>query len=157
MNAAGNLLIETYLKKLRMPQAAKVYLPMAREAEDNNLSYEEYFLGVLEQEVTQRDSNRIQRGIRLATFPMIKTLDSFDFKAVPSLNKQKVLKLASCDYIKKQENVILVGSSGVGKTHIATALAYEACRQGLKVKFFTAAGPPPRCLLQALHPELAGG
>jgi DNA replication protein DnaC len=140
MNAAGNLLIETYLKKLRMPQAAKVYLPMAREAEDNNLSYEEYFLGVLEQEVTQRDSNRIQRGIRLATFPMIKTLDSFDFKAVPSLNKQKVLKLASCDYIKKQENVILVGSSGVGKTHIATALAYEACRQGLKVKFFTAAG-----------------
>jgi len=113
---------------------------MAREAEDNNLSYEDYLLGILEQEITQRESNRIQRGIRLATFPIIKTLDSFDFKAVPSLSKPKILKLASCEYIKNLENVILVGTSGVGKTHLATALAYEACRKGLKAKFFTAAG-----------------
>lgn len=140
MNVPGHMLIETYCKKLKMPQAAKVYLPLAREAEDNNLSYEDYLLGVLEQEITQRESNRIQRGIRLASFPAIKTLDSFDFKAAPSLNKQKVLKLASGEYLKNLENVILVGNSGVGKTHIATALAYEACRQGMKVKFFTAAG-----------------
>jgi DNA replication protein DnaC len=140
MNTPRNMLIETHFKKLKMPQAAKVYLPMAREAEDNNLSYEDYLLGVLEQEITQRESNRIQRGIRLATFPIIKTLDSFDFKAVPSLSKTKVLKLASCEYIKNLENVILVGTSGVGKTHIATALAYEACRKGMKAKFFTAAG-----------------
>ena len=140
MNAPRNMLIETYLKKLKMPQAAKVYLPMSREAEDNNLSYEDYLLGILEQELTQRESNRIQRGIRLATFPIIKTLDSFDFKAVPALSKPKVLKLASCEYIKNLENVILVGTSGVGKTHIATALAYEACRKGMKAKFFTAAG-----------------
>ncbi|NLD47095.1 MAG: ATP-binding protein [Clostridiaceae bacterium] len=136
----GNMLIEAHFKKLKMPQAAKVYLPMAREAEDNNLSYEDYLLGVLEQEITQRENNRIQRGIRLATFPIIKTLDSFDFKAVPSLSKPKVLKLASCEYIKNLENIILVGNSGVGKTHIATALAYEACRKGMKTKFFTAAG-----------------
>jgi len=140
MNIPRNMLIETHFKKLKMPQAAKVYLPMAREAEDNNLSYEDYLLGILEQEISQRESNRIQRGIRLATFPIIKTLDSFDFKAVPSLSKQKVLKLASCEYIKNLENVILVGNSGVGKTHIATALAYEACRKGMKAKFFTAAG-----------------
>lgn len=140
MSTARKMLIESYFKKLKMPQANKVYMAMAREAEDNNLSYEEYLLGVLEQEINQRESNRIQRGIRLAAFPIIKTLDSFDFKAVPSLNKQKVLKLASCEYIKNQDNVILVGSSGVGKTHIATALAYEACRKGLKVRFFTAAG-----------------
>lgn len=140
MSAPRNMLIEAHFKKLKMPQAAKVYLPMAREAEDNNLSYEDYLLGILEQEITQRENNRIQRGIRLATFPIIKTLDSFDFKAVPSLSKPKILKLASCEYIKNLENVILVGSSGVGKTHIATALAYEACRKGLKAKFFTAAG-----------------
>jgi len=140
MNPTTHMLIQSYFKQLKMPQASKVYQSMAREAEAHNLSYEEYLLGVLEQEITQRESNRIQRGIRQANFPIIKTLDSFDFKAVPSLSKQKVLKLAGCDYIKNLENVILVGNSGVGKTHIATALAYEACRKGMKVKFYTAAG-----------------
>lgn len=140
MNSPQNMLLESYLKKLKMPQAAEVYLAMAREAENNNLSYEQYLLGVLEQEISQRENNRIHRGIRQASFPVIKTLDSFDFRAIPSLNKQKVLKLAGCEYIKKLENIILVGNSGVGKTHIATALGYEACRKGLKVKFFTAAG-----------------
>lgn len=140
MNLPQNMLLESYLKKLKMSQAAKVYQAMAREAENNNLSFEQYLLGVLEQEITQRENNRIQRGIRQAAFPVIKTLDSFDFKAIPGLNKQKILKLADCDYIKKLENVILVGNSGIGKTHIATALGYEACRKGLKVKFFTAAG-----------------
>jgi len=140
MNPTTHMLIQSYFKQLKMPQASKVYQSMAREAENNNLSYEEYLFGVLEQEITQRESNRIERGIRQANSLIIKTLDSFDFKAVPSLSKQKVLKLAGCDYIKNLENVILVGNSGVGKTHIATALAYEACRQGMKVKFYTAAG-----------------
>lgn len=136
----NKMLLEAYLKKLKMPQAAKTYESLAREATDNNLSYEEYLLGVLEQEIHQRENNRIQRGIRQAAFPVIKTLENFDFKAIPSLNKPKVLKLMQGEYIRKKENIILVGSSGVGKTHIATALGYEACRQGLRVKFFTAAG-----------------
>lgn len=136
----NKMLLEAYLKKLKMPQALKVYESMAREAADNNHNYEEYLLGVLKQEIHQRESNRIQRGIRQASFPVIKTIESFDFKAIPSLNKPKVLKLMQGEYIKKQENIILVGSSGVGKTHIATALGYEACRQGFKVRFYTAAG-----------------
>jgi DNA replication protein DnaC len=134
------MLLEAYLKKLKMPQAAKTYESLAREAGDNNLSYEEYLLGVLEQEIHQRENNRIQRGIKQAAFPVIKTLENFDFKAIPSLNKPRVLKLMQGEYIRKKENIILVGSSGVGKTHIATALGYEACRQGLRVKFYTAAG-----------------
>lgn len=136
----NKMLLETYLKKLKMPQAAKTYESLAREAADNNLGYEEYLLCVLEQEIHQRENNRIQRGIRQAAFPVIKTLENFDFKAIPSLNKPKVLKLMQGEYIRKKENIILVGSSGVGKTHIATALGYEACRQGLRVKFYTAAG-----------------
>lgn len=136
----NKMLLEAYLKKLKMPQAAKTYESLAREAADNNLSYEEYLLGVLEQEIHQRENNRIQRGIRQAAFPVIKTLENFDFKAIPSLNKPKVLKLMQGEYLRKKENIILVGSSGVGKTHIATALGYEACRQGLRVKFYTAAG-----------------
>lgn len=138
--AVNKMLLEAYLKKLKMPQAAKVYESMAREAVDSNLDYEEYLLGVLEQEIHQRENNRIQRGIRQAAFPVIKTLENFDFKVIPSLNKPKVLKLMQGDYIRKKENIILVGNSGVGKTHIAIALGYEACRQGFKVKFYTAAG-----------------
>jgi len=138
--AVNKMLLEAYLKKLKMPQATKVYESMAREAADNNLDYEEYLLGVLEQEIHQRENNRIQRGIRQAAFPVIKTLENFDFKVIPSLNKPKVLKLMQGDYIRKKENIILVGNSGVGKTHIAIALGYEACRQGFKVKFYTAAG-----------------
>ncbi len=136
----NKMLIETYLKKLKMPQVARTYESLAREAADNNLDYEEYLLCVLEQEVHQRENNRIQRGIRQAGFPVIKTIESFDFLAIPSLNKPRVLKLMQGEYIRRRENVILIGNSGVGKTHIATALGYEACRQGMKVKFYTAAG-----------------
>lgn len=136
----NKMLLEAYLKKLKMPQAAKTYESLAREAFDNNLDYEGYLLGVLEQEIHQRENNRIQRGIRQASFPVIKTLESFDFKAIPSISKPKILKLMQGEYIKKKENIILVGSSGVGKSHIAISLGYEACRQGMKVKFYTAAG-----------------
>jgi len=96
------MLIEAYLKKLKMPQVAKTYESLAREAADNNLDYEEYLLCVLEQEVHQRENNRIQRGIRQASFPVIKTLESFDFLAIPSLNKPKVLKLMQGEYIRKK-------------------------------------------------------
>lgn len=134
------MLIDAYLKQLKMPQAAKVYQSMAREASDNNLTYEEFLLGVLEQEVHQRENNRVQRRIRQATFPMVKTLDTFDFMAIPSLNKPKVLALADGEFIKHKENVIMVGNAGVGKTHLAIALAFAACRKGYRVKFYTAAG-----------------
>lgn len=136
----NKMLLEAYLKKLKMPQAARTYESLAREASDNNLDYEGYLLGVLEQEIHQRENNRIQRGIRQASFPVIKTLESFDFKAIPSISKPKLLKLMQGEYIKNRENIILVGNSGVGKTHIAVSLGYEACRQGMRVKFYTAAG-----------------
>lgn len=134
------MLIDAYLKQLKMPQAAKVYQSMAREAADNNLTFEEFLLGVLEQEVHQRENNRIQRRIKQATFPVVKTLDTFDFMAIPSLNKPKVLTLADGEFITHKENVIMVGNAGVGKTHLAVALAFAACRKGFRVKFYTAAG-----------------
>jgi len=140
MMPVNKMLIEAYLKKLKMPQTAKTYESLAREAADNNLDYEEYLLCVLEQEIHQRENNRIQRGIRKAGFPVIKTIESFDFLAIPSLNKPRVLKLMQGEYIRKRENVLLIGNSGVGKTHIAIALGYETYRQGMKVKFYTVAG-----------------
>ena len=75
-----------------------------------------------------------------ARFPVLRTLDSFDFSAIPSLNKAKVLDLTRGDYISKHSNVILVGEVGTGKTHVAISLGVCACRQGKRVRFYTAAG-----------------
>lgn len=80
----------------------------------------------------------IERKIKAANFPTIKSIDSFEFLAIPSLNKMLVLVLACCNYISRYENIIAVGNSGTGKTHIALALGLEACRKGKSVGFITA-------------------
>ncbi|SFO39810.1 IstB-like ATP binding protein [Roseovarius lutimaris] len=82
----------------------------------------------------------VKRRIKAAKFPATKSLDSFDFKAMPSLNKMLVMELARCDYIARNENIIAVGNSGTGKTHIALALGLglAACQKGLAVGFITA-------------------
>jgi len=83
----------------------------------------------------------VERRIRLAKFPAVKSLDSFDFKAMPSLNKMVVLDLARCEYVERRENIIALGNSGTGKTHIALGLGLAACQKGLTVGFITAAAP----------------
>ncbi len=94
----------------------------------------------MEIEAQQREENAHQKRLRMARFPVIKSLDRFDFTAVPSLNKARILDLARGEYLNKRENLILMGNSGTGKTHLATALGLIACQQGKKVRFFTAAG-----------------
>ena len=74
-----------------------------------------------------------------ARFPAVKSLDSFDFKAIASLNKMLVLELARCEYVERRENIIALGNSGTGKTHIALGLGLAACQKGLSVGFITAA------------------
>lgn len=132
------LLIDAYLKRLKLPGVARCFIPMAREAEAANQTYEAYLLAVLEQEVQQRDANVQKARLRQAKLPEVKTFEQFEFSAVPSLNKPKVLTLASGEYLAKNENIILLGGNGVGKSHIATALAVCACRQGKRVRFVTA-------------------
>jgi len=97
-------------------------------------------LALMELEAQQREENAHQKRLRLARFPVLKTLDQFDFTALPTLNKARVLDLAQGSYLEKRENLILMGNSGTGKTHLATALGLLACQQGRKVRFFTAAG-----------------
>jgi DNA replication protein DnaC len=80
-----------------------------------------------------------QRRIKAAKFPVTKSLDSFDFLALPSLNKNLVVELARCEYIDRQENVLALGNSGTGKTHVALALGLAACQRGYRVRFTTAA------------------
>jgi len=126
-------------KELRLPSVAKNYLTQARQAQETGDSYPEYLRSLFEQELSLREVNRRQRLLKQAKFPITYTLDTYDFTAVPSLSRQKVLELARGDFISKNENAVLLGGVGTGKTHIASALGYAACEAGYKVRFFTAA------------------
>ena len=81
----------------------------------------------------------MERRIKAAKFPTVKSLDRFEFKAIPSVNKARVLELARCEWIERRENVIVLGPSGTGKSHVAQGLGLAACQQGMSVRFVTAA------------------
>src|SRR3546814_17556808 len=87
----------------------------------------------------ERDLRKVERRIKAAKFPVVKSLDSFDFAAIPKLNKMQVLELARCEWIARRENVIALGPSGTGKTHVALGLGLAACQRGPAVRFTTAA------------------
>ncbi len=99
----------------------------------------QYLLRLCELELIERERRMIERRIKAAKFPATKSLDSFDFKAIPSLNKALTMELARCEFIERRENVIALGPSGTGKTHVALGLGLAACQKGLKVRFTTAA------------------
>src|SRR6266446_6135478 len=134
-----NMLVRANLKQLKLPAMGAEFEKLAREAAAANEGYEQYLLRLTELEVAARASNAVQARTRAAGFPVAKDFDTFDFTAVPSLSKPKVLELARGEWIEQKSNVCLVGSPGTGKTHLATALGLAACRQGKRVRFFTAA------------------
>ena len=112
---------------------------MARQCAVEQADYPGYLLRMAELELLERERRAIERRIRQARFPVVKTMDSFDFLAIPSLNKTMVLELARCEFLARRENVLLLGNSGTGKTHIALALGLAACQRGHRVRFTTAA------------------
>src|SRR5262249_28594844 len=136
-----HLLLRSNLKQLRLPTIGAEVEKLAGEAAAANEGYEQYLLRLTELEVAARASNAVQARIRAAGFPVAKDFDTFDCTAVPHLNKPKVLELACGEWIEQRVNVCLLGSPGTGKTHVATALGLAACRQGKRVRFFTAAPP----------------
>ncbi len=138
--AENTMLLETYLKQLCLPTFIHNYGQFAQDAAQNNLGYDRFLLALAEQEVLQREDNLRRQRIKGAKFPVLKELAEFDFSCLPSLSKPRVLDLARGEYIAKAEPVILVGNPGLGKTHVATGLALAACRQGRRVRFYTAAG-----------------
>jgi DNA replication protein DnaC len=134
------MLLETCLKELRLPTFLRNYAKFADDAARESLGYDRFLLALAEQEVRQREENRRLRRIREARVPVHKELADFDFSCVSTLSKQRVLDLARGTYIDQAEPIILVGNPGLGKTHVATGLALAACRQGHRVRFYTAAG-----------------
>jgi DNA replication protein DnaC len=134
-----HMLLRANLKQLRLPTMGAEFEKLAREAAAADEGHEQYLLRLTEAEVATRASNAVQARIRAAGFPVQKDFDTFDFTAVPHLSKPKVLELARGEWIEQRSNICLLGSPGTGKTHVATALGLAACRQGKRVRFFTAA------------------
>ena len=134
-----NMLVRANLKQLKLPAMAAEFTKLAREAAEANEGYEQYLLRLTELEVAARASNAVQARTRAAGFPVAKDFDTFDFSAVPSLSKPKVLELARGEWIEQRTNTCFIGSPGTGKTHLAIALGLAAGRQGKRVRFATAA------------------
>ena len=140
MTVEADLLLKSYLKRLKLPTVAANYRRFAQEASQSNQPYERYLLALAEAEVNHREANSERKRIAQARFPVLKGLDGFDFAVIPSLNKQDILELAQGNYIQAKENVVFAGPTGTGKTHCAVALGIAACRLGKRVRFATAAG-----------------
>jgi DNA replication protein DnaC len=152
---AKDMLIQHQLKRLRLPTIGRQYKKLAQEAARDNRPYEDFLLGLLEAEVAQREENTRKRLITQAHFPYIRTLDQFDFATIPSVNKAGVLELAKGDYLSKNENVVLIGNMGTGKTHTAIALGIMACQMGRRVRFYPATSLASE-LLEAQDQHLLG-
>ena len=133
------VLLAHHLKQLRLPTVLREYDKVARECARDGVDHPRYLLRLLELQLIDRERRLVERRIRQARFPATKSLDSFEFTAIPSLNKMLVLELARCEYILRRENIIALGNSGTGKTHIALSLGLAACQKGFSVTFITAA------------------
>ena len=139
MTDAPELLLAHHLKTLKLPTFLREYQKLARQCASEGLDHVQFLARLVELELIDRERRMIERRIKAAKFPAVKSLDSFDFKAIPSLNKMQVLELARCEWIERRENVIALGPSGTGKTHVALGLGLAACQKGLSVGFTTAA------------------
>lgn len=138
-SGAPQVLLSHHLKQLKLPTVLREYDKVARECARDGVDHPRYLLRLIELELIDRERRTVERRIRAARFPAVKSFDTFDFTAIPGLNKMLVLELARCEYILRRENIIALGNSGVGKTHIALALGLAACQKGFTVAFTTAA------------------
>lgn len=126
------------LKKLRMSGVLQSLELRIRQAVDDQLSHEEFLIRLLSDEASRRDAKHLDQRVRRASFESHRTLEDFDFQFNPDVPKAKVIDLATCAFVERRENVLLVGRTGTGKSHIAQALGHRACRAGFDVLFTSA-------------------
>jgi DNA replication protein DnaC len=130
------VLLEHHLKALRLPTVKSECEKVARQCAADNVDHLTFLLQLLELELLDREKRAADRRLKAAKFPTIKTLENFDFTARPSVNKVLIAELARCEWIDQRENLLLIGNPGTGKSHLATALAAQACSRGYKVRFY---------------------
>jgi DNA replication protein DnaC len=139
MTETPQILLAHHLKALKLPTFLREHDKLARQCAQEGNDHVQYLLRLSELELIDRERRMVERRIREARFPAVKSLDSFEFLKIPSLNKSLVLELARSEWIGRRENVLAVGNSGTGKTHVALGLGLAACQKGLSVGFTTAA------------------
>ena len=129
--------IELYSKQLRTPMFNQ-YADVIRQL-DKKQSYEDFLVALMKLELDSRQESTRKRKIKTAGFPYIKTMDELDCSRFEHMDEAFIHELASCDFISKRQNIVMIGNPGTGKTHLSIALGVKACMQGMNVKFFTAA------------------
>ena len=129
------VLLRHHLKALRLPTIGAECEKVARRAASDNVDHLTYLLQVSELELLERERKAAERRLKAARFPSLKSFESFDFTARPSVNKVLVAELARAEFIDRRENVLFVGNPGTGKSHLAIALAAAACAKGYRVRF----------------------
>lgn len=134
-----SVILEGYLKALRLPTFVANYRALAEEAAQAGHSYERFLIALAEQELAQRERNCVARCIQAARFPLHKELAEFEYARLTRPHQQRIWQLAQGAYLQRAEPVILVGNPGLGKTHIAIGLALAVCRQKQRVRFYNAA------------------
>lgn len=132
--------LKANLKDLKLMAMVREIESTLRQASETGLDYGDLLVDLTRQEIESRSANRLKRRIREAKFPLLKTLETFNLEAVPELDLRAFRELISCEYIKEHRNVIFLGSSGAGKTHMATGLGLEACKNNYRTRFVTCYG-----------------
>ena len=129
----------TLCELLNLPFLAQAYPLAAQDAAQQEIAYSNFLEGLLRAEAAGRNVRKQTMLTRLAGFPAIKTLDDFDYEFAQGVKRGQIEELAGLSFVERNENVVLIGPSGVGKTHLAIALGYRAAQAGIKTRFTTAA------------------
>ncbi len=131
------ILLHHHLRELKLASILQHYPELERQAREQGLSYEEFLLSLTELELRVRAENRLKIRIRDARFPLWKTLEDFNFDEAPGLDRCLIQELMSGEYLKQRRNIIFLGKTRTGKTHLSIGLGVEACRQGMRTRFVT--------------------
>ncbi|MEJ5365562.1 MAG: IS21-like element helper ATPase IstB [Desulfosoma sp.] len=140
MRPAALVELQANLKALNLSRVARSVEVLLRQAKEAGIGCEEFLLALTHAELQARAESRLNRRIKEAKFPLLKPLESFDFEAVPDLDMRLFRDLVEGEYVQQRRNVIFLGRSGTGKTHMATALGMEACRKNYRTRFVTCYG-----------------
>ncbi len=140
MKATIEMVLRQNLKALKLSTMFTRLEEHIRQANATHQSYEEFLLGLTDTELQVRTENRLKRRLKEARFPLMKPLETFHFEKAVGLDARQIQQLCTCEYIGQCHNVIFLGQSGTGKTHLATGLGIEACKQGFRTRFVTGCG-----------------
>lgn len=140
MKAGALIELQSNLKALNLYTMARDMEGLLRQARETGIGYEDFLLSLTAAELQARSEKRLERRIREAKFPVLKPIETFDLTAVPELDIRLFRQLAEGDFVRERKNLIFLGKSGVGKTHMAIALGIEACRNNFRTRFVTCYG-----------------